>query len=72
MRLRKGLSAEEKLRRSGVMKSEDEWRISRAWFYQDIAERDSLGDPNYLNLPDGTLEYSRFNVGIRIKPDCRG
>ena len=69
MRLRKGQSPGEKLRQSGVMKSVEEWRIGRVWFYQDIAEKDSLGDPNYLNLPDGTLEYSRFNVGIRIKPD---
>ncbi len=70
MRLKKGVSPGEKMRQRQVMKSVEGWRISRAWFFQDIAERDSLGDPDYLNLPGGTLEFSRFNVGIRIKPDA--
>lgn len=64
MRLKKG---EQKVH---PYEAPEGWRISSEWFFQDIAEKDSLGDPDYLHLPTGALEFSRFNVGIRIKPDA--
>ncbi len=70
MRLKKGQSPGEKMRRDGVMKGVEGWKVSRAWFFQDIAEKDSLGDPDHLNIEGGTLEYSRFNVGVRITEDA--
>jgi potassium-dependent mechanosensitive channel len=69
MRLKKGVSPAENMRENQVMAATEGWRIARAWFFQDIAEKDALGDPDYLHLPGGALEFSRFNVGIRIKPD---
>ncbi len=70
MRLKPGVSPGEMMRRNQVLGPAGGWRISRAWFFQDIAEKDSLGDPDYLDLTGGALEFSRFNVGIRIKPDA--
>jgi branched-chain amino acid transport system substrate-binding protein len=45
------------------------WKMSQVWFFQDIAEKDLLGDPEHFNVRGGTLEYSRFNLGIRIIED---
>ena len=42
------------------------WSINGLVFYQDILQKDSAGDPDYINL-QGIIEFSRFNVGIRIK-----
>lgn len=69
MRLKPGVSPAEQMRRNQVLGGTEGWRITRAWFFQDIAEKDSLGDPDYLHLTGGDLEFSRFNVGIRVKPD---
>lgn len=44
-----------------------EWEMDRVWFFQDIAEKSSLGNPEYFNVPGGSLQFSRFNVGVRIK-----
>ena len=45
------------------------WKISEVLFFQDIAEKSLLGNPGFFNVRGGTLEYSRFNVGIRIVED---
>jgi len=45
------------------------WTIKDVLFFQDITEKNSLGDPEYLSMVGGILEYSRFNVGIQITKD---
>ncbi len=69
MRLRRGQTLADKMRRDQVMQPVEGWKVFHAWLFQDIAEKDSLGDPEHLNVHEGTLEYSRFNVVIRIGPD---
>lgn len=69
MRLKKDESISDKMKKDKILKSVAGWKISDAWFFQDIAEKDSLGDPDHFNIQGGTLEYSRFNVGVRIKED---
>lgn len=43
------------------------WTINRVLFFPDIAKKSSLGDPKYLNAPEGLVEYSQFNAVIRIE-----
>jgi branched-chain amino acid transport system substrate-binding protein len=43
------------------------WLLDQVRFFQDVAKKFSLGDPNYLNVQGGTIEYSRFNAAIEIK-----
>lgn len=43
------------------------WFVANTWFFQDVLSRASLGSPKYLNTKDGQAEYSRFNLGVRIK-----
>jgi len=43
------------------------WSIEKIRYFQDVAKKYSLGDPEYLNVQGGTIEYSRFNAGIQIK-----
>ena len=42
------------------------WSIAEAKFFQDIAKKSPLGDPQYLNVQDGKVEYSQFNATIQI------
>ncbi|EDN68805.1 MscS Mechanosensitive ion channel [Beggiatoa sp. PS] len=43
------------------------WSVEKIGFFQAIAERYSLGDPDYLNVQNGKVEYSQFNVVVHIK-----
>ncbi|HMZ67379.1 MAG TPA: ABC transporter substrate-binding protein, partial [Leptospiraceae bacterium] len=43
------------------------WMIANFWSFQDTMSRASLGAPKYLNSRDAKAEYSRFNLGVRIR-----
>jgi branched-chain amino acid transport system substrate-binding protein len=43
------------------------WFTGQPRFFQDVVNQYSLGDPEYLNVQAGTVEYSRFNVSVPIK-----
>ncbi|MCP4693664.1 MAG: mechanosensitive ion channel, partial [Desulfobacterales bacterium] len=43
------------------------WAVSRVNFFQDIQEKNSMGDPRYLSARHGKINYSRFNLEIAIK-----
>jgi len=45
------------------------WKISEVLFFQDIAEESLMGDTDLFSAGGGSIEYSRFNVGIRIIED---
>ncbi len=45
------------------------WKISEVLFFQNIAEKSLLGDPEFFNVRGGILEYSQFNLGIQIVED---
>ncbi|MBF0467757.1 MAG: ABC transporter substrate-binding protein [Desulfamplus sp.] len=60
-------SLKEKIRKSQALSPEYGWTVSRVAFYQGIAEKESLGNPDYLNIESGIVDYSRFNIGIRIE-----
>ncbi len=45
------------------------WKINRAVFFQDLIRQSSKGNPDYLNVQQGTVEFSRFNAGIVIDED---
>lgn len=64
-----GRSSLEKMEKDQVFSSVPGWTLDRVWYYQDIAEEDSLGFPKYLNISNGIVEYSKFNAGIRIQKD---
>jgi len=58
-----------RLARNRVVNPTEGWTINNAWFYPDIIKEYSSGDPDYLNMPGGTVEYSRFNAVLRIQKD---
>jgi branched-chain amino acid transport system substrate-binding protein len=43
------------------------YSVSNFWFFQDTLSRASLGSPKYINSKDAKAEYSRFNLGVRVK-----
>jgi len=45
------------------------WTITRVLFFPDIVSESSAGDPDYLNVAEGLVEYSQFNAAIQIKKD---
>ncbi len=69
MGLTKGQSLIEKVKTAKVLSPVYNWGIQEAWVFQDTQKEDSLGNPKYLNVHDGIVEYSRFNVGILIKKE---
>lgn len=69
MRLKNDTDLLEKMKRDDVLSPTYGWKMNKVWFFQDIAEKDLLGNPQHFNVRGGTLEYSRFNFGIRIAED---
>ena len=43
------------------------WSVNRAWVFQNVSKKSSLGDPKYLNAKEGMIEYSDFNAVIRVQ-----
>jgi branched-chain amino acid transport system substrate-binding protein len=43
------------------------WTIDSAPFFQDVARKSSLGDPDFLNVQGGTVEYSLFKALVQIR-----
>lgn len=69
MRLSSNRTMLDKLKNTQVLPTTSGWKINQVWFFQDIAEKSSLGNPDLFNVRGGTLEYSRFNVALRISED---
>ena len=67
MGLASGKSLVDELIQSKVFDHSSDWAPINMWFFQDTYEKNSLGSPEYLDPQGGTLKFSRFNLGIRIK-----
>lgn len=68
MGLTEGKSLGKQMTENQVLNPATGWIIEgEPRFFQDIEKKYSLGDPEYLHVRGGTVEYSRFNAGIQIK-----
>ena len=67
MRVSKGSTIVEKLKKSNILLPSSEWAIYDAYFYQDSTPVSSFGSLQYLNVREGTLKFSMYNLCIRIK-----
>jgi len=56
----------ERMIEAQVLNSSSGWKINKVLFFQDVVRQSSKGDPDYLNVQQGTIEFSRFNAGIVI------
>ncbi|MDM8565290.1 ABC transporter substrate-binding protein [Candidatus Halobeggiatoa sp. HSG11] len=56
-----------KLQDDQVLSPASGWSAEQVRFFQDVAKKFSLGDPEYLNVQGGTIDYSRFSATILIK-----
>ena len=43
------------------------WFTGQIRFFPDVVKKYSLGDPEYLNVQAGKVEYSRFNASVPLK-----
>jgi len=43
------------------------WCVDKFVCYQDTSEVSTLGIPEYLNMKNGVVKFSRFNFGVLIK-----
>ncbi len=68
-----GLSEEtplvKRMNKNQVLSVTSGWTIDNARFFQDTAKKSSLGEPKYLNAPQGLVEYSQFNAVMWIMKD---
>ncbi len=58
-----------KMQTEQILSPAFDWKLKRIWFFQDSAEENALGNPEYLNITGGNVSYSRFNMAMRITPD---
>ncbi|OQY56867.1 MAG: hypothetical protein DRR08_05695 [Candidatus Parabeggiatoa sp. nov. 2] len=63
------ISLEKKLAKDRVLSPASGWTINRVRFFPKVVKESSAGDPDYLNVPEGIVKYSRFNAAIQIKKD---
>ncbi|ETR74442.1 MAG: MscS Mechanosensitive ion channel [Candidatus Magnetoglobus multicellularis str. Araruama] len=50
-----------------ILMPSSKWCLDRIVCFQDTSEVSTLGIPEFINLKDGVVKYSRFNYGIQIK-----
>jgi len=50
-----------------ILMPSSKWCLDRFICYQDTSEVSTLGIPEFINLKDGKVKYSRFNYGVQIK-----
>jgi branched-chain amino acid transport system substrate-binding protein len=58
-----------RLAKNHVLNPASGWSINRVWFFSKIMKESSAGDPDYLNVSEGLIEYSQFNAAIQIQKD---
>jgi potassium efflux system protein len=58
-----------RLAQNHVLSPASGWVMTRVWFFPKIVKEYSAGDPDHLNVPEGVVEYSRFNAAVQIKKD---
>jgi branched-chain amino acid transport system substrate-binding protein len=53
-------------RQSDALSSGSGWSLASLRFYQDVTYRSTLGSPSNLNLQQGKIHFSRFNLDIEL------
>ncbi|MDX8377511.1 MAG: ABC transporter substrate-binding protein [Mariprofundales bacterium] len=66
MGIGQGSTLKEKLEETAALSTDSVWSLLNALVYQDIAYLPSLGKPEYLFSNDALVEFSRFNVEIKV------
>jgi len=59
----------QKMQQNKILSPNTGWMLGQAWFFQDIANENSFGNPHYIGRQSGAIDYSRFNAAMLIKPD---
>ena len=59
----------DRLTKNHVLSPASGWLMTSVRFFPKIVKENSAGDPDHLNVPEGMVEYSRFNAAIQIKKD---
>ena len=55
--------------KSKILSPSTGYKIESEWFFQDILAKTTLGSPRYLNRNSSSIDFSRYNMGVRIKKD---
>jgi branched-chain amino acid transport system substrate-binding protein len=50
-----------------LLNPSSKWCVDKFVCFQDTAEISTLGIPEYLNLKNGVVKFSRFNLGVLVK-----
>jgi branched-chain amino acid transport system substrate-binding protein len=58
-----------KMQQNKILSPNTGWMLEQIWFFQDIVNENSFGNPHYLGRQSGAIDYSRFNAAMLIKPD---
>ncbi|QTA93683.1 Leucine-binding domain-containing protein [Desulfonema magnum] len=69
MGLSGGTSFKDKMKKDSVLSPEYGWVIDNARFFQNTAEKSSMGDLRYLDIQNKFVECSQFNFDVMLKKD---
>lgn len=67
MGLHAGDLARQSLEKAQFLGKAQNWSILSVRFFENSARGLTQGDPDYLNLYKGVLEYSKFNMAVKMK-----
>jgi len=62
----------ERMQQDQVLSPATGWSMHSAQFFQDVAEKESQGDPRLIGRAGGPLKYSRFNAKLVIEREQFG
>ncbi len=66
------LSFGERMKRDAVLNPEHGWSVDRAYFFNDVIEKSTMGNLNSLDIKNKMMEFSRFNFRTRVKKNISG
>jgi potassium-dependent mechanosensitive channel len=59
----------DKMKKAQTLSPASGWKLRQVGFFQDTVEENGRGNPEYLNINGGSVDFSRFNMWARIAPD---
>jgi potassium-dependent mechanosensitive channel len=56
-----------KTKSNRIISSKSSWSIHQLWSFQNVDQRDILGNIKYINAPSKKMNYSQFTTSLEIK-----
>jgi len=72
MGITEGKDPIDQMKQTQVLSPGHGWLLDKVRIYQDLVDISTMGRPEFINIPSGMVDYSRFNFGVLVKEDTFG